>query len=140
MVKKGACEVQRLVEELRKSPDAFECGAITCFIGIVRGHGKKGGSVRKLVYEAWEEEALKALTGIREEILRENSGVKDLLLYHVIDELEPGDETLFIVAMGEHRQDAVNAISQAIEKIKTKPPIWKKEVTDRGAYWIHETG
>jgi molybdopterin synthase catalytic subunit len=56
----------------------------------------------------------------------------------VIDELEPGDETLFIVAMGKHRQDAINAISQAIEKIKTKPPIWKKEVTDRGAYWVHE--
>jgi len=138
IVRKGSCNLQELFEGLKLSPEALRCGAIACFIGIVRGEGRKGGRVQKLVYKAWEEEALKALEQIREETLRENRGARDLLIYHVVDELEPGDETLYILALGEHRGDALNAVSQALDKVKTKPPIWKKEVTDKGEYWVEE--
>lgn len=137
LVEKHACRLQDLIDELKRRPEAFECGALACFVGIVRGLAKDGSKVKKLIYEAWREKALETLQKIRDEILRENQNVKDLLLYHVVDELEPGEETLFIVALGKHRQDALNAVHKALERIKVEPPIWKKEVTERGAYWIH---
>jgi len=104
----------------------------------VRSLGKDGSRVQQLIYEAYEKEALKVLRKIRDEILEKNRGVKDLLIYHVIDKLKPGDETLFIAAIGKHRQDSLNAVSQAIEEIKSRPPIWKKELTEKGAYWTTE--
>jgi len=138
IVRKNEFKLQELIEGLKKNPKAFECGAIACFMGIVRGIGKNGSRVQKLFYEAWEEEATKILTKIREEILKENKNVIDLLIYHVIDELQPGDETVFIAAIGKHRHDAINAVSKTIEEVKTKPPIWKKEYTEKGSYWIRE--
>ena len=138
IVKKDSCSLQELLEGLKRSPEAFKCGAIVCFVGIVRGEGRRGGMVRKLIYEAREKEALKVLGQVREETLRENRGARDLLICHVVDELEPGDETLYILAIGEHGGDALNAVSQALEKVRTRPPIWKKEVTDEGEYWVEE--
>jgi len=136
IVRRGEFNLQELVEELKKCPEAFECGAIACFVGIVRGVGKNGSKVQKLSYEAWEEEAVKSLTEIRREILQTNKNTKDLLIYHVIDESKPKDETVSIVAIGKHRHDAMNAVRKAIEEIKTKPPIWKKEYTEKGSYWL----
>ena len=136
IVRKGEFSLQELVEELKNCPEAFECGAIACFVGIVRGVGKNGSKVQKLSYEAWEEEAVKSLTEIRREILQENKNTKDLLIYHVIGEFKPKDETVFIVAIGKHRHDATNAVRKAIEEIKTKPQIWKKEFTEKGSYWL----
>jgi len=136
IVRKSEFRLQELVEELKNCPEAFECGAIACYVGIVRGIGKNGSKVQKLSYEAWGEEALKKLTEIRRAILEENKNTKDLLIYHVIDELKPRDEPVFIVAIGKHRHDAIDATKKAIEEIKTKPPIWKKEYTEKGSYWV----
>jgi molybdopterin synthase catalytic subunit len=136
IVKKGEVVLQDLVDELKNTSEAFECGAIACYVGFVRGIGKNGSRVQKLSYEAWEEEAVKSLTEIRREILEENGGIKDLLIYHVIDEVKPKDETVFIVALGTHRHEAINAAKKAIDEIKKRSPIWKKEYTEKGAYWI----
>ena len=138
IVKKDEVKLQDLVDKLKKDPKIFECGAIACFMGIVRGIGKNGSKVQKLFYEAWEEEAIKTLVEIRDEALRKNKNLKDLLVYHVIGELKPGDETVFIVAAGKHRHDAINAVVDTIEEIKKKPPIWKKEYTEKGSYWVKE--
>ncbi len=138
IVRRGEIRFQELIEKLKSNPRVFECGAIACFLGIVRGVGKDGSRVKKLFYEAWEEKAFEALTKIREEILSENKNLVDLLIYHVVDELQPGDETVFIVAVGKHRGDAINAVAKTIEEVKTKPPIWKKEYTEKGSYRVEE--
>jgi molybdopterin synthase catalytic subunit len=138
IVRRNQIDFQKAIDKLKRGQNTFDCGAIACFIGIVRLLGKDGSKVQQLVYEAYEKEALKVLRKIRAEVLKKNRRVKDLLIYHVIDRLRPGDETLFVAAIGKHRQDSLNAVSQAIEEIKSKPPIWKKEFTEKGAYWTTE--
>lgn len=136
VVRKGEFGLQELVDEVRNCPEAFECGAIACYVGIVRGVGKNGSKVQKFSFEAREEEVIRTLTEMRRKILEEDKNIKDLLIYLVVDDLEPKDETVFIVAIGKHRYDAINATKKAIDEIKTKQPIRKKEYTEKGSYWV----
>lgn len=136
LIKKDEVRLESLINELKKSPEAYKCGAIVTFIGITRGVGYDGEKLEKLHYEAANDIALKDLEKIRNQILRENENVKDLLIYHVIDDLKPGEDTVYIAALGEHRKEAFNAIIKAIERIKETTPIWKKEYTEKQSNWI----
>jgi len=138
LVKKGEVNFQLLMDEVKKNPEIEECGAIVSFMGIVRGVGHDGTRVKELYYEAAVDEAVKSLKEIREQTLKKNKDVKELLIYHVIDTLKPGEETIYILAAGKHRQDAFNASIQALEEVKKKPLIWKKEITEKQAYWVSE--
>ena len=128
LVKRRKTKVQTLIDELKKNSDTDECGAIVCFIGIVRGTGHNGAKVKELHCEADKKNAVKSLEEIRERIL-EDRNVKELLIHCPIGILKPGEETLFIAAAGKHRQNAFNAANQALEEVNRKAPIRRKEVT-----------
>ncbi|RLF11805.1 MAG: molybdenum cofactor biosynthesis protein MoaE [Thermoprotei archaeon] len=136
LVKKGEVKLQDLVEAVKSSEGFSECGAIVAFNGVVRGVGHDGSKVLKLCYEAYEEAALQSLKAIRQKILTGNPEVKELVIYHVIDELESGEDTVFIVAAGMHRKETFKAVLEALEMVKTEAAIWKKEVTVKGEAWI----
>jgi len=127
-VKGRGIEVQTLIDEVKKNLAIDECGAIVCFIGIVRGTGQDGTKVKELHCEADEEKALESMGEIREQILKDGN-VKELLIHCPLGTLKPGEETLFIAAAGRHRQNAFNAASQALEEVNRKAPIRRKEVT-----------
>ncbi|MFH1327538.1 MAG: molybdenum cofactor biosynthesis protein MoaE [Candidatus Bathyarchaeota archaeon] len=94
--------------------------------------------VSELYYEADEESATETLNQVRRKILSEKSGVKELYLHHVVDTLKPGEETVCVVAAGSHRNDAFDAARQALEELKLKPRIWKKEITEKNTHWVSE--
>ncbi len=136
--KKGEVKLEELLGMLRSSEELRKCGAIVIFIGIVRGIGKDGSKVLRLSYEAYEEGAIKSLSKIREEVLKEVKGVHEIIVNHVIDDLEVGDDTLHILVVAEHRDEAFKAAKLVIDRLKQETPIWKKEITEKGSYWIQE--
>ena len=73
---------------------------------------------------------------IREDILKKYEDLVELLIYHVVDELEPGEQTVFIVAAAKHRDSAFKACREAIDRVKAEAPIWKKEVSEGEQHWI----
>ncbi len=126
------------VEELfsEVSPEDGEAGAVVMFVGVVRGHSP-GGRVYRLEYEAYEEMALREMEAIRAEALQAE-GVKDVVIYHVLGTREPGDPVMLVAVAAEHRKEAFEAIAQVVNAVKSRVPIWKKEITEKGGRWIEE--
>jgi len=121
---------------LREKIDLTACGAIISFVGIVRGIGRNGTKVKSLYYECEDEIAIKELNEIRNVILSKYKGVKEILIYHHIGNLRTLDDTIYILVASGHREEGFKAAKECLELVKERVHIWKKEITERGAYWI----
>ncbi|NJE05471.1 molybdenum cofactor biosynthesis protein MoaE [Thermococcus sp. M36] len=111
-----------------------EAGGYVFFLGKVRNenHGRR---VEKLIYEAYPEMAEAEMARIRKEAL-ERFPILDMLIWHRYGELEVGQDTILIIASGRHRREAFEACMWAIDEVKRRVPVWKREVTDEGTFWI----
>ena len=138
IVKKGEINVGEIFEEIRKLEIAKKCGAIVSFTGIIRGIGHDGSSVKKVLYECDYSTALENLKNIRKKLLEKYSDVRELMIYHVVDEMNVNDVSIHIIALSGHRKQAFRIVEEAIDIIKKETPIWKKEITEKGEYWISE--
>jgi len=63
--------------------------------------------------------------------------VIDIILCHKYGTFLPGEEVLYIIIAAERSEIAIEAMRIALNKAKHEIPIWKKEYTSEGAYWIH---
>lgn len=135
--RKGEISLETIIAEVKRNPDAKRAGALASFTGIVREDPIKtsAGKVRFLQYEAYEEPAMRKLEEIRADLLR-REGIVDVWIHHVVDNLAVGDESLFVVVLGDHRQHAFTVLGEAVERVKNEVPIWKKEVAESDAYWV----
>jgi molybdopterin synthase catalytic subunit len=57
---------------------------------------------------------------------------------HRVGHLEIGDLAVVIAAASPHRAEAFEACRFAIDTLKQSVPIWKKEVTRSGEYWVED--
>lgn len=103
-----------------------ECGAVVTFAGVVRKLSDDGKSVTGLSYEAHEEMALAEFQKIAGEA-RERYGPCTLSIVHRIGDLQLGEISVAIVAAAPHRSAALRACQYAIDELKRRAPIWKKE-------------
>lgn len=109
-------------------------GATTLFLGSVRDHNE-GQNVSGIHYEAYKEMSQSVLLDIESEVLRKWN-IKKFIAIHRIGELEIGDVSVAVSISTEHRKDAFEACRYAIDAIKTRVPIWKKEKTETGQHWV----
>ena len=114
--------------------EGVERGGIATFTGVVRRHGRHGEVVR-LEYEAYVEMAEQVLTEIAEEIEREWPGVH-VAIHHRVGSLLVGETAVVIAAAAPHRAEAFDACEAAIDRLKRRAPIWKKEIGTQGEEWI----
>lgn len=114
-----------------KSPEA---GGYVIFLGKVRNENK-GRRVLKLIYEVYEDMALKEMERIREEAIKRFS-LSDMLIWHRKGELDVGEDTILVIASAPHRREAFEACIWAVDEVKKRVPVWKKEVTEEGEFWI----
>jgi len=135
--RKGEVSLVDLIMDVRRNSDLHKAGAIACFVGIVRGVAKDGGEVRKLELEAHRKAAVNSLSKIASDILN-RPGVIDIRIHHNLGELSVGDDIVYIVVAGGHREDVFQALRDAIERVKEETPIWKKEYSTFGEYWVSE--
>ena len=105
-------------------------GAVVTFQGVTR-------EVELLTYEAYAEMAEARI----EAILRDCARHHDLLAIaaeHRVGDVPLGEPSVIIAASAAHRAEAFAGAREAIDRIKTEAPIWKKEVADGGEHWVKE--
>jgi molybdopterin synthase catalytic subunit/molybdopterin converting factor small subunit len=111
-----------------------QAGAIAIFLGTVRAQSR-GRDVIALEYEAYEEMAEEVMA----EIASELEGRYDLCkvaISHRLGRVEVGETSVAIAVSAPHRQDALAACAEAIEALKARVPLWKKELYEGGEDWI----
>ncbi|HUO42057.1 MAG TPA: molybdenum cofactor biosynthesis protein MoaE [Methylomirabilota bacterium] len=134
---KGEVDLSDILESLTKHPNYRQAGAIASFIGVVREDPIRNGTgnVSHLEYEAYNEIALKKLEEIRQAMIK-HPGIIEVSIHHIIDKLKVGEPSLLVAVLGKHRQEAFATLKETVERVKSEVPIWKKEFTEKGAYWV----
>lgn len=107
-------------------------GAIVTFFGIVRSRSEDGRAVVGLSYEAYEPMACDEFKRVSEEA-RERFGDVRLWIAHATGDLGVGEVAVAVVAAAQHRAAAFDACRYAIDQVKARAPIWKKERYADGA-------
>lgn len=138
IVRKGELSFETALK-IVKEKGLTGAGAIASFIGVVRPTSKTGKPVRKLYVEAWRDAASASLNRIARE-LSERPGVRSVLIYHFEGELTVGEDIVYVIVAGDHRENVFPVLSEAVEKYKHESEIWKKEFfEDGGASWVEES-
>jgi molybdopterin synthase catalytic subunit len=132
--RKGEVSLADLLEQIKEDLDE-EVGAIGCFVGVVRAVSREGKRVRRLSYEA-AEDADRKLEEIASEAEKQPN-VKRVMIHHIIDQLAPGEDTIYVLVAGKKREDVFRALPEIMDRAKKEVPIWKKEVTENGEHWVH---
>ncbi len=126
-----------LIKKIRRSKDLEKAGAIGTFTGIVRA---VTNDIRTeyLEFEEYGSVVGQKMKEICEE-LKEKEGIVDIQMHHRTGIIKAGEDIVYIVVAAGHRQQLFPVLSEAIERLKAEVPIWKKEHTQRGQWWVHDT-
>jgi molybdopterin synthase catalytic subunit len=111
-----------------------EAGAIATFIGTTRIESR-GRTVVHLDYEAYEGMAEEVMAEIANE-LKDRYDVREIAIHHRTGRVAIGEASVVIAVSAPHRQDALAACRNAIDTLKERVPLWKKEVYEGGEEWI----
>lgn len=140
--KKGEFTLSELLKSVKERSDFNRAGAIATFVGVVRGTTLDKENVTGLELEAYEEQANKVLGGICED-LKKREGVVDVQIHHFVGKFIVGEDLVYVVVAGAHRQNVFGVLQEAVERYKSETPVFKKEHTvdetgAKEAYWVSE--
>jgi molybdopterin synthase catalytic subunit/molybdopterin converting factor small subunit len=122
--------LDRVVDEVRDD----EAGAIATFTGTTRIQSR-GRTVTHLDYEAYEGMAEQVMAEIANG-LADRYDLSGVAIHHRVGRVGIGDTSVVIAVSAPHRQDALAACKDAIDELKERVPLWKKEVYEGGEEWI----
>ncbi len=125
-----------LIKKIRRSKDIDKAGAIGTFTGIVRAV-TKDTRTEFLEFEEYAGVAQQKMDEIRSE-LKEKEGIVDVLMHHRTGIIPKGEDIVYIVVAAAHREQLFPVLREAIERLKAEVPIWKKEHTLEGEWWVHD--
>ena len=109
-------------------------GAIATFTGTVRSQSR-GREVTQLEYEAYAEMAEDVMAQLAHD-LQKRYELCAVAIHHRVGTLGIGEASIVIAVSAPHRQDALAACKDAIDRLKETVPLWKKEVYEGGEEWI----
>jgi molybdopterin synthase catalytic subunit len=122
------------IVELVASVIVPEAGGIDLFLGTTRNHSK-GKKVIRLEYEAYSPMALKLMREIESEI-RNRWNIHKISIVHRIGIVPVMEASIAIAVSASHRKEAFEACRYAIDELKKRVPIWKKEIFEDGEVWV----
>ena len=122
--------LDRVVDEVRSD----EAGAIATFTGTTRVHSRER-TVTHLDYEAYEGMAERVMAEIADG-LQARYELCAVAIHHRIGRVGIGETSVVIAVSAAHRQAALAACKDAIDELKERVPLWKKEVYEGGEEWI----
>lgn len=130
---RGAIDVDGIIEAIT-APDV---GAVVSFLGTVRDHAPDLNDVVRLDYSAYDAMAEHELTCIAAELRTSHPDVRGIALVHAVGELPVGAHTILVAVSSPHRDVAFDACRAALEAVKSRVPVFKREVTTHGAHrWV----
>ena len=111
-------------------------GGIVVFVGAVRD-AARGRAIRHLEYEAYPGMAEREMERIADDAAGRWPGAR-VAIAHRTGHLEIGEIAVVVAAAAPHRAEAFAACRFAIDALKERVPIWKKEFATDGEYWVDE--
>jgi molybdopterin synthase catalytic subunit len=130
-------KIQREDIDISKTLDMVRTpnsGGIVTFLGTVRDNAR-GRKVAKMSIEVYEVMAMRQLEAIRSEAI-DKYGINEVAVVHRYGELDVLDNIVFIAVSSGHRKEAFDACKYFIDELKQRVPIWKKEITPDGDFWV----
>jgi molybdopterin synthase catalytic subunit len=79
--------------------------------------------------------AEKVMAEIADE-LRTRYEVTEIAIHHRTGRVDIGEPSVVIAVSAPHREAALAACKDAIDTLKERVPLWKKEVYEGGEEWI----
>jgi len=114
-------------------------GAAAIFTGMVRGETKRGEAhdTDYLEYEAYIPMAEAKMKQVAEEIRARWPVIEGIAVVQRVGKLYPKTPTVLIACTAAHRDTGVfEAARYGIDRLKEIVPIWKKEVSADGQFWV----
>ncbi len=102
-------------------------GGHDIFLGQVRADEIDEKTVSAIEYSAYEEMANQTFHEIREAAF-EKFDLTCMHIYHSLGKVNAGEICLFVFTSSAHRKDCFEATRYLVEEIKSKAPIFGKEV------------
>jgi len=119
---------------ITNSVTVAETGATTSFIGTTRS-SFEGKGVLRLEYEAYAPMALKELVTLCEGARQRWPDVARVAVWHRTGVVPVTEASVVIAVSAAHRRAALEAVAWAIDELKVRVPIWKREVYEDGSAW-----
>ena len=131
----GAIPPEKIADSISRHQTKTEIGAHSIFLGQVRADDIDGRSVNAIEYSAYEEMAEMEFHKIRENAFSKFE-LTCAHIYHSIGRVDTGKICLFIFTSSPHRKGAIDACQFILESVKTKVPIFGKEIfEDKTFQW-----
>jgi molybdopterin synthase catalytic subunit/molybdopterin converting factor small subunit len=109
-------------------------GAVATFLGTTRIESR-GRTVLHLDYEGYAGMAEQVMAEIADK-LRSRYDLCGVAITHRVGRVGVGETSVAIAVSAPHRHDALAACRDAIDALKQRVPLWKKEVYEGGEEWI----
>ena len=126
-----------LIRRVKQDKDSPKAGAVSTFTGRVRAENLDEARTTRLEYEKYEGVADKRMEAIRED-LESREGVYRVAMHHETGVVEAEEDSVHVVVLAGHREEAFRAVEDGINRLKDEVPIFKKEVTEDGEFWVHD--
>ncbi len=125
-----------LLRRLRSSKNIGKAGAIGTFTGIVRAI-TDDTRTEFLEFESHSELARKKMDEICVN-LKKKEGIIEVMMHHRTGIIPASEDIVYIAVAASHREELFSVLREAIERLKAEVPIWKKEHTIKGEWWVHD--
>ena len=131
----GPISPEKIAQSIAHHQHKTNIGAHDIFLGQVRADEVAGKEVKAINYTAYEEMAIEAVHEIKEEAFSKFD-LTCAHIYHSLGEVRSGELCLFVFTSSKHRKMAFEATRYIVEEIKSKAPIYGKEIfQDETAQW-----
>ena len=117
-----------ITSSLEKMGQKTDSGGHSVFLGQVRADEINGKKVKAIEYSAYEGMVNAEAEKIKKSISAEFGDIKSIDIFHSTGVVEAGEISLFVLVSAGHREQAIKGCSKAVELIKEKLPVWKKEI------------
>lgn len=129
----GAITPQFIADAIAKHSTKKNIGAHQIFLGQIRTDVINEKTVQAIEFTAYKEMAEEEYYLMREFIFSKYE-LTCMHVYHSLGRIKAGEINMFVFTSSVHRKQAIDACSEMVELIKTKLPVWGKEILEDENY------
>ncbi len=131
--KQGAISSEFIADSIAKHQTKTSIGAHNIFLGQVRADVIQNKTVSAIEYTAYEEMANNKFHEIREATF-EKFELTCMHIYHSLGLVKAGEICLFVFVSSPHRKMVFEALEYVVEEIKSKVPVFGKEIFEDNSH------
>jgi molybdopterin synthase catalytic subunit len=132
----GAVDTRELEALVR----THAAGAVVVFLGTTRADREEGGVIEALEYEAARPLADDELGAVAAEAAQ-RFALSAIAVHHTLGHVPVGTASLGVALAAPHRAEAFAAMDWVVHAIKSRVPVWKRNVLHgaRAGVWAEGT-